>query len=236
MSDTERDLAALRAATREAHEAIQDLRAATREARAVLAEIEQAAARTVDERMGEQVQRGLAEYTDAVSRAIDDASQAVYHRFDTMADILLGETDAERRRGKPSIPDLDPRPCPRGRQEEGPVSDLTPETRAKWRAQMEKAHPGNVYAQQMIAALDALEKAAQVNQSNLGPIEGQSRELARAEQRAEAAEAKLARVEQSARAIERLATNLRSFGDARQADAIDAVATDLREALRGDDE
>lgn len=100
MSDPAKDLADLRAATREAHETIQSLRSVIKEGREVVALIEDAGRQTVEDRIDHQVAAGLARYGDSITTAIDNAQAAVDKRFDTLADILLGETKAERRKGE----------------------------------------------------------------------------------------------------------------------------------------
>lgn len=104
MSDA--DLAALREATREAHETIKDLRAATQEARAVVKEVQRVAAEQVDERISAALTAGLDQLADSIKTACDDATTSVFARFDTITDTLLGETKKDRRAGVPSIPEL----------------------------------------------------------------------------------------------------------------------------------
>jgi len=100
------ETAALRAAIREAHEAIQDLRLAMREAREVAVELDRAAHDALDNGIREEVQAGLASLGDAIDRAIDEATAKVFERFDTVRDVLLGEDKRSRRRGEPSLVDL----------------------------------------------------------------------------------------------------------------------------------
>jgi hypothetical protein len=103
---TERDLEALRTATREAHEAIRDLRTETKRAAAVAGEVAAVADVEVEQRIAAAVAAGLEEYRATLDGAIKDATEAVFARFDTIRDTLLGETKRHRRRGEPSLPEL----------------------------------------------------------------------------------------------------------------------------------
>lgn len=103
---TDTDLAALREATRQAHEAIKDLTTATRQARAVVEEVARVAGEQVDERINVALVAGLDELQVAMKTAIENSTTAVFARFDTIADTLMGETRKDRRAGKPSLPDI----------------------------------------------------------------------------------------------------------------------------------
>jgi heme oxygenase len=100
------EVAELRAATREAHEVLKDLRRTVKEAMQFRAAMEHAAQVSVDEQVKAVVEKGLDDYGRALKLAIDDATRLVYKRFDRLADILLGEDKATKRRGKPSLPEL----------------------------------------------------------------------------------------------------------------------------------
>ena len=99
------EAADLRAAIREAHEAMQGLRDLIREWRALKAELEAASAQVFTDRMEAAVQEGLDSYAESIGKAIDDATAAVDRRFDTIASIMLGEDPATVRKGLPSIKD-----------------------------------------------------------------------------------------------------------------------------------
>jgi phosphoenolpyruvate-protein kinase (PTS system EI component) len=103
---TEAEVAALRAATREAHEAIKDLRAVIREAKEVKEKLGVEMTDVWDNGMREVVSTGLAEYNTTIKRAIDEATQAVFDRFNVLADRLLGVDKGTRRRGEFSIEEL----------------------------------------------------------------------------------------------------------------------------------
>ena len=102
---SERDLEQLREATRAAHEATKDLRATIRDARSVVEEIERTAGEQVDQRIAAAVAAGLDDYKATLSKAIEQATDAVFARFDTIRATLLGETRGQIRRGE-SIPQL----------------------------------------------------------------------------------------------------------------------------------
>lgn len=95
----------LRAATREAHEAMKDMRGLIREMATVEERLRETAATVFAERIEEQVAAGLAQYSESISTAIDNATEAVDRRFDTIASIMLGEDPATVRKGLPSIKD-----------------------------------------------------------------------------------------------------------------------------------
>jgi hypothetical protein len=103
---TEEDLAAIKAATRELHEAIQEARAARRELQTTWMAIDVTIAGTVETMIEKHVAKGLADYEDALKTAIENATEAVYKRFDKITDILLGEDKKQARRGDPTIEEL----------------------------------------------------------------------------------------------------------------------------------
>lgn len=94
------EAADLRAAIREAHEAMQGLRDLLREVRALRDEVEETAGKVFTSRMEEQVVAGLTAYRESIDKAIEDATAAVFNRFDTIADTMLGESKSQRRRGE----------------------------------------------------------------------------------------------------------------------------------------
>ena len=109
MSDLDelpRQLIELRDLIRQTHEATRDLRAVLREAKAVRDSLPAAAEKAVTEKFNAEVEAGLASFHDALGKAIEDATQAVFRRFDTIEKLLLGEDDKSVRAGKPSIPQM----------------------------------------------------------------------------------------------------------------------------------
>lgn len=95
----EEEVVDLRQATREAHEAMQGMRDLIREVKAVTAEARTVADEVFSERMSAQVEAGLASYRESINTAIENATQAVYARFDTITDLMLGESKGQRREG-----------------------------------------------------------------------------------------------------------------------------------------
>ena len=107
MADLEREietLAALREATRSAREAAKDLRGEVKAAREFRQEF--LSTPELDARLGELTAAALASYDEGIKKAIDDATQAVWNRFDTITMIALGEDPQSVREGKKTIPDL----------------------------------------------------------------------------------------------------------------------------------
>ena len=107
MADLEREietLAALREATRSAREAAKDLRGEVKAAREFRQEF--LSTPELDARLGELTAAALASYDEGIKKAIDDATQAVWYRFDTITMIALGEDPQSVREGKKTIPDL----------------------------------------------------------------------------------------------------------------------------------
>ena len=107
MADLEREietLAALREATRSAREAAKDLRSEVKTAREFRREF--LSTPELDARLGELTAAALASYDEGIKKAIDDATQAVWNRFDTITMIALGEDPQSVREGKKTIPDL----------------------------------------------------------------------------------------------------------------------------------
>lgn len=92
----------LRAATREAREALSDLRRERREVEALI----RSAGRDAVARLGQTVAEGLNQYHAALAAAIDVAEARVDKRFQTIVDILTGEDRKSRRRGKKTLTQL----------------------------------------------------------------------------------------------------------------------------------
>lgn len=96
----------LRELIREAHAAIKDLHRAINEAHAAMADMPTHIRKHVDETIGEQVAAGLEGYKTSLNAAIDAAGARVDRRFDTLTALMLGEDPENRRRGRPSIPQI----------------------------------------------------------------------------------------------------------------------------------
>jgi hypothetical protein len=93
MSATEQ----LKAVTREAHAAIKDLEKSMKDARLLLKSMETVkdelmavSDQVFEQRMQERVDAGLDLYSKSLDKAIEDATEATYRRFDTLSDIMLG--------------------------------------------------------------------------------------------------------------------------------------------------
>ena len=106
LDDLPGQLLKLRDLIRQAHEATRDLRAAVREAGAMRDSLPAAAEQAVTEKFSAEVESGLASFGEALDKAIEDGTQAVFRRFDKIEKMLLGEDDKSIRAGKPSIPQL----------------------------------------------------------------------------------------------------------------------------------
>ena len=107
MADLEREietLTALREATRQAREAAKDLRAEMRSAREYRQEF--LAAPELDARLKELTEAALAAYDTGITKAIEEATQATWRRFDTITMICMGEDPQSVREGKKTVPDL----------------------------------------------------------------------------------------------------------------------------------
>lgn len=110
----EEDIAALKQATREAHEAIQESKDVKKELEATWARISE----EIENHIESEVAIGLTKYSGSILTAIEDATQRVYERFDLIADILVGEDKQSRRKGLPSITELVEQRVERGRSNE----------------------------------------------------------------------------------------------------------------------
>jgi hypothetical protein len=107
MADLEREietLAALREATRAAREAAKDLRGEVKAAREFRREF--LSTPELDARLAELTEAALASYDASIAKAIEDATQAVWNRFDTITMICMGEDPKSVREGRKTIPDL----------------------------------------------------------------------------------------------------------------------------------
>jgi hypothetical protein len=101
-NDPQAELAAIKQATRELHETIQDAKAIRNDLLRAIGSI----APTIDELISQEVITGLTKYQETLDEAISKATQAVYRRFDTLVDIMLGETWKQRKKGLPSITEM----------------------------------------------------------------------------------------------------------------------------------
>lgn len=105
-TQAEEDADALRVLVREAHEALKDIKATIREAKEAREELSSMTAVAVSESIDLAVSEGLETYAASIEKAIEDATNAVYNRFDVIAATLLGETEQDKRKGEPTMGDL----------------------------------------------------------------------------------------------------------------------------------
>ena len=109
MSDLDelpRQLVELRDLIRQAHEATSDLRAVLREAKTVRDSLPAAAEKAVSEQLGAEIKTGLDSFGEALNKAIDTGTAAVFRRFDRLEQMLLGEDPKTVRAGRASIPQM----------------------------------------------------------------------------------------------------------------------------------
>lgn len=103
---TRDDIDDLKAATRAAHEMIQELNEAIRDAEKAAEGLRKMVHDQVDDVLSREVRGGLEALGKVVQKACDDATELVYRRFDTITATLLGETKDRRRKGDRSIPEM----------------------------------------------------------------------------------------------------------------------------------
>jgi hypothetical protein len=96
----------LRGLLTEGHGLVKDLTRLLREARQARDDLPAAITQAAGEKLGAAVDTGLAEYKGALGKAIENATDAVFKRFDTLTAICLGEDPKSVRTGVTSVPDL----------------------------------------------------------------------------------------------------------------------------------
>lgn len=96
MAVDEETLAALREAITEGRELLQDMKYQKRRFKNFLDEVRKETSESVRERIDAQVKIGLDEYKATLEKATVDATKAVFKRFDTLADILMGTDDPNK--------------------------------------------------------------------------------------------------------------------------------------------
>jgi TolA-binding protein len=96
----------LKEQTRLAHEAIQELKGQQRKLRQMQADVEKLLDTEIENVLSQKVKEGLDDFGKTVEQAMADSVAKVISEFDGLKDILLGQTERERRRGEPSIPEL----------------------------------------------------------------------------------------------------------------------------------
>jgi hypothetical protein len=92
----------LRGLIQEGHGVVKDLERLLKEARKVRDDLPEA----VNAKIGEAVDTGLTEYKAELAKAIDEATERVYRRFDVLTEICLGQDPKSVRDGQTTVPDL----------------------------------------------------------------------------------------------------------------------------------
>lgn len=100
------EIADLKVAIREAHEILKDLKHMVKMAQQVRDEVMAAAGVLVNDAVEEAVGIGLDAYGKAIEIAIENATDAVYDRFDTLFENLMAVDKASVKKGDPSIYDM----------------------------------------------------------------------------------------------------------------------------------
>jgi hypothetical protein len=85
---------------------MKDLRVLIREGAETALALEAAARVGVSERLDDATAEGLARYAAGIETAIKESTEAVYERFDTIYDSLMGVTKTERRTGHSGLEEL----------------------------------------------------------------------------------------------------------------------------------
>jgi hypothetical protein len=93
-------LKAQREVIHEGRELLQDLRATVKEAR------EYTGSEEIAKRINDTVKKGLEEYAEALNTAINQATEAVWNRFDVLMDIAMGEDPESVRKGNKTTEEL----------------------------------------------------------------------------------------------------------------------------------
>ena len=93
VSDTTRDVAELRQATREAHEVLKDLRRETRALEETLRELETRVVRTVGDTIEATVVRELAALSRATEKAMRDSVAKVLGQFERFETLMFTGRD-----------------------------------------------------------------------------------------------------------------------------------------------
>jgi BMFP domain-containing protein YqiC len=83
----------------EAHRCIKDMRGLIRESREVGDQLRSVIASEFDEQMHEVAHQAFQHFATAVGDQVEVATQAVFDRFDLIANILLGEVKSSMRKG-----------------------------------------------------------------------------------------------------------------------------------------
>ncbi len=86
----------LKEAITEGRQLLQDMKAERRAFENRLAEVRKETRDTVEKHIAVEVKTGLAAYRSSLDQATKKATAAVFKRFDTLADILMGTDDPNK--------------------------------------------------------------------------------------------------------------------------------------------
>lgn len=86
----------LKEAITEGRQLLQDMKAERKEYEKLFEKVRAETRSTIEEYIAVQVKTGLASYSASMRKATDDATKAVFKRFDTLADILMGTDDPNK--------------------------------------------------------------------------------------------------------------------------------------------
>lgn len=80
----------------EGHKLLKDMKAERKEYEKLFEKVRADTRSTIEEYIAVQVKTGLATYAEAMRKATNDATKAVFKRFDTLGDILMGTDDPNK--------------------------------------------------------------------------------------------------------------------------------------------
>ena len=95
----------LKQATRAANEVLAELKDTLKDVKKARDEISKLLESAFEDQIASVVSDTLASYKESIDKAIDDATQAVFDRFETISKTLLGETKEARRKHGMSVPE-----------------------------------------------------------------------------------------------------------------------------------
>jgi hypothetical protein len=90
----------LKMTIREANESLKEIKRAIKEGEKLLESVDVMVKAKFDTLIEAQVIEKLASYDESMKEAVENGTNAVYRRFDLIADILLGETNRRKRDGE----------------------------------------------------------------------------------------------------------------------------------------
>lgn len=99
-------IAALKELIREANGTLKDIRAERAATEKLIRDFRENTDARLNEILQAVVTVGLQEFGESIDKAIEKATEKVDQRFNTIADLLLGESPEDRAAGKPSLETL----------------------------------------------------------------------------------------------------------------------------------